>query len=190
MATKLNKTMRGEILENVIRATDIPEQRQDLIRRTKAAAAAIIRDAQPPEFLALIKHAPKEWFVALNSIYVGSLEANPLCILSPGSYSQIYFDDPVTVAQNTAHRTSDFSPLEPLCAEATALVERETTLRREMSAFLLSCATAERLIEQMPELEPHVPTKAKPMPLVAASNVLSALIKSGFDKTVKAETTA
>ena len=56
----------------------------------------------------------------------------------------------------------------------------------EKTKDLLDCKTVEQVLERMPELESHIPKASKPMPLVAASNLLSSLTQLGFDRTKQA----
>lgn len=187
--TRLTKEVRAEIIERVVRATNIPELKADLIARTKKAAAQIVRNAQPEGFYEVTQSLPKEWFQAANSLYVPThMDGvhNPLRIIGAvGDYSHhISFNDPVSVA--VRHGEYSYELLAPLAKEAEELAERESQLRGEISSFLNSCRYVEDIVERMPELEPHVPRHSKSFPLTAPSNLLSTLSSLGFDKTVKA----
>jgi hypothetical protein len=191
MATPPNKSTRDEIIDNIVQATDVPHLLADLTARTKARARTYIADYLPEGFQAAVAGHPKEWFSSNTSCYVGG-DGNPLSVLSTVTGQgyrhdgYIYLDDPILVPHNTR---LEHPPAEEffadLVAEATALVDRITTMKIEARAFLNSCKTVEQLIERMPELEPHIPKVSKPMPLVAPSNLLSTLSGFGFDRTQK-----
>lgn len=182
MAKNLNKEIREQIIENVVRATNIPELKADLIKRAKNAARNAVAAAQPEGFYEKTANLPKEWFQQESSVWVPN-NKNPVGAFTGCTYN-IAFDDPIRVAAY-APETKDFAELFALQPEVDALIEREEALCREISGFLLSCRTIEQVLERMPELEPHVPKMVKPMPLVAASNLLSTLTQLGFDKTAK-----
>lgn len=186
MTKRLTSDLRATIIDNVVRATNIPELKADLKQRTKTAARDIVIAANPPGFAALVANAPKEWFQTMNNVYLKK-PISPVAALdaqNSGSEFYIYLDDPVTVPASGV-KDLDLTPIERLKAEADTLVERERALRNEIAAFLNSCRTVEQVLERMPELEPHVPKAVKPMPLVAPSNLLSTLAQLGFDKTVR-----
>lgn len=176
--TRLTKDMREEIVARVVRATNIPELKADIIARTKAAAVKMVRDAQPEGFYEKTEGLPKEWFTSLNDVFVGYKSALSAFGMNP----YIKFDDPVKVA--AVSQKYDYGPLESFQDEAKALTERESQLRGEISAFLLSCRHVEDVLERMPELKPHIPGISKSYPLTTASNLLSTLTQLGFDKTV------
>lgn len=182
MAKTLNKEIREEIIENVVRATDIPELKADLIKRAKLAARNAVALAQPEGFYEKTADLPKEWFQQQGGVWITD-NKNPVGEFTGCAYN-ITFDDPIHVSANTSGE-KNFDELFALQPEADALIEREEALRHEISSFLLSCRTVEQVLERMPELAPHVPKTVKPMPLVAASNLLSTLTQLGFDKTAK-----
>ena len=192
MKTRLNKTIREEILDNVLAATDLEERRTALRQRIQAAVKKLITQDQPAEFVALTKAHPKEWFTSCNQVYYGSEdELYPLAVSfgPPGTWQSrsLHLDDPVYVTQDYSWKATDHKPaLLPLAKEAAALVEERTALIAEIRAFLQSCQTAEAVAERMPELTRHIPKIARPMPLVAPSNLLSSLTKMGFDRTASA----
>lgn len=182
MAKNLNKEIREQIIENVVRATNIPELKADLIKRAKNAARNAVAAAQPEGFYEKTANLPKEWFQQENGVWIPGSK-NPVGAFTGCTYN-IDLDDPIRVAANGSSKV-DFTELFTLQPEVDALIEREEALRREISGFLLSCRTIEQVLERMPELEPHVPKMVKPMPLVAPSNLLSTLTQLGFDKTAK-----
>jgi len=187
--TRLTKETRAEIIERVVRATNIPELKDSIKSRTKAAAVQIVRNAQPEGFYEVTRSLPKEWFQTAHSLYVPThMDGvhNPLRIIGVVSQHShhIDFDDLVTVAER--HGEFSYELLAPLTKEAEELAERESQLRGEISSFLNSCRYVEDIVERMPELEPHIPRHSKSFPLTAPSNLLSTLSSLGFDKTVKA----
>lgn len=192
MKTRLNKTIREEILANVLAATDLEERRTALRQRIQAAVKKLLIQDQPAEFVALTKVHPKEWFASRNQVYYGSEdELYPLSVSfdPPGTWTNhwLRLDDPVCVIQNYGWSAMDHKPaLLPLAKEAAALIAERTALVAEIRAFLQSCQTAEAVAERMPELTRHIPKIARPMPLVAPSNLLSSLTKMGFDRTASA----
>lgn len=192
MKTRLNKTIREEILANVLAATDLEDRRTALRQRIQAAVKKLIIQDQPAEFVALTKAHPKEWFANCNQVYYGCEdELYPLAVsfAPPGAWQSrsLHLDDPVYVTQGYNWKaTNHKSALLPLAKEAAALVEERTALVAEIRAFLQSCQTTEAVAERMPELTRHIPKIARPMPLVAPSNLLSSLTKMGFDRTASA----
>lgn len=186
--TRLTKDVREEIIDRVIKATNIPELKADIMRRAKAAAVDAVRAAQPDGFYEAVINVPKQWIASQNDLYLGANFAALVKILNGHSlhvFYRIRFDDPVSVAMS-AQKEMDLSAISALNTEAEALAEHEAQLRREISSFLVSCRHIEDAVERMPELEPHIPKIVKPMPLVAPSNLLSTLSQLGFDKTVRA----
>ena len=192
MKTRLNKTTREEILTNVLAATDLEERRTALRQLIQVAVKKLIIQDQPAEFVALTKVYPKGWFTSCNQVYYGSEdELYPLAVSfdPPDTWQSrsLHLDDPVYVIQNYGwSATNHKSALLPLAEEAAALIAERTTLAAEIRAFLQSCQTAEAVAERMPELTRHIPKIARPMPLVAPSNLLSSLTKMGFDRTASA----
>lgn len=180
---RLTKDMREEVVERVVRATNIPELKADIVARTKKAAAEIIRAAQPEGFYEKTEGLPKEWFDSASTLYI--YPPGYAVLLAFGYSACVDLDDPVKIAAHGAAKY-DFEPMRPLRAEADALAERERQLRGEIGAFLASCRYVEDVVERMPELEPHVPNYKKSFPLTAPSNLLSTLTSLGFDKTVRA----
>lgn len=192
MKTRLNKTIREEILDNVLAATDLEERRTELRQRIQGAVKKLIIQDQPAEFVALTKAHPKEWFASCNQIYYGGGDVlRPLAVSfdPPDAWQNrwIYLDDPAYVAQNYKWDAAEHeAALLPLAKEAAALIAERTALVAEIRAFLRSCQTTEAVAERMPELTRHIPKIARPMPLVAPSNLLSSLTKMGFDRTASA----
>ena len=197
MTTKLNNSLREEIVDNVINATDLPALERDIRRRVVETVRQTIIDAQPAGFYDLIKHAPKEWFRLEASVYIytGDGTGHPFVALVKrigrgidSNVTRVQLDDPIAVAQNgwEVSGAQWRTVLADLYVEANAFVERYNDLYREISAFLKSVTTVEKLLERMPELERHVPKVSKPLPLVAPSNLLSSLSQLGFDRTLQA----
>lgn len=192
MRTRLNKTIREEILANVLAATDLEERRTALRQLIQAVVKKLIIQDQPAEFVALTKIHPKEWFASCNQVYYGcENELYPLAVSfdPPGTWRSrsLHLDDPVYVTNHYSWNATDHkAALLPLAKEAAALIEERKALVSEIRAFLQSCPTAEAVTERMPELERHIPKIARPMPLVAPSNLLSSLTKMGFDRTASA----
>lgn len=192
MTTILNKDLRAKIVGNVINATDIPELEKSIRQRTKQRGREYVIAGLPEGFVEKTKNLPKEWFGSTSCLYVRSAN-NPSRYLDDANtthrfYDHVDFDDPVVgpasgVSKNHAPVEEYFSDL---VEEAKALAERREVLTAEIRGFLLSCKTVEQVLERMPELEPHIPKASKPMPLVAASNLLSSLSQLGFDRTKKA----
>lgn len=192
MATRLNKTLREEILTNVLNATDLEERRTELRQRIQATIKKLIIQDQPAEFIALTKVHPKEWFVSYSQIYYGyedELYSLGVSFDPPGTWQSrlLYLDDPVCVTLGYNCNVLDHkSALLPLAKEAAALIEERAALVAEIRAFLQSCQTTEAVVKRMPELERHVPKTSYPVPSVAPSNLLSSLTKFGFDRTAAA----
>lgn len=192
MKTRLNKTIREEILANVLAATDLEERRTALRQLIQVAVKKLIIQDQPAEFVALTKVHPKEWFTNCNQVYYGCEDVlYPLAVSFdlPDKWHprSLHLDDPVCITLGYRWDATDHkSALLPLAEEAAALIAERTALVAEIRAFLQSCQTTEAVAERMPELTRHIPKIARPMPLVAPSNLLSSLTKMGFDRTASA----
>lgn len=194
MSTRLNTSLRQAIVENVVKATNIPSLKDDLKKRVKATARRIILESLPEGFAEQTANLPKEWFRHEHQLDVylqGDLDVLRKVISTSGYEHYIRLDDPVVcpVGLKLDHKAAQATLL-PLAQEAELLFEREAELRCEISAFLASCSTVEKVVERMPELTPHIPKASKPMPLVAPSNLLSNLARLGFDRTVQASAEA
>ena len=182
MATNLNKTNRAEIIESVIRATDLGEQRTKILESARIVARRVVRDSLPPEFNALVAQATDPaWFPMQTEVW-GSCHEHPRGILEREGY--VHFDPvpvPARFPQYSDLRNTLVEALAPLTAQAKELVAREEKIRTDLMAYLLSCKTAEAAVKGMPELAKHVPAVAAPCyALVAPSNVLTELLAVGF----------
>lgn len=189
MTTSLNKDLRAKIVDNVVNATNIPELEKSIRQRTKQRGREYVIAGLPEDFIEKTKDLPKEWLGSTSNLYVCQ-ENDPEYYLEGqlgNSFRHIRFDDPVTVPLSGKNREVSLADyFADLVEEAKALYERKATLTAEIRGFLLSCKTVEQVLERMPELEPHIPKASKPMPLVAASNLLSSLTQLGFDRTKQA----
>ena len=187
MTTRLTNTLREEILESVMRATDFPAQRAAIEQQTSEVAMQLCISAQPPGWDALVKDHPADWFKLDASVWADR-SVNPLVALENGNWHRrIDYPKPVPVAVELSLTTVQVELwFGDLFKRATAWREAYDATRGELRAFLMSCRTAEQLVERMPELEKYVPKAAKPYPLVASNSVLSRLAAFGFDRTVAA----
>lgn len=191
MTTRLTNEMRNEIADSVIAATNLPDERKEIERLTSEVARDWMLSQQPPEFVALVKGHPAQWFHLDNDLYVR--EHNPLQVLEISLWSHsINYPAPVPIAVNTSPSPAECQEIfGDLCARAEKWVEQRDQVRGELMAYLNSCRTVEKALENMPELTPHVPkAAAKVYPLVAPSNVLSKLSQLGFDRTQPAQKAA
>lgn len=184
MTTRLTNEMRDEIVASVLAATNLDLERKEIERLTRERAAEVARNAQPEGWFDFIRGKPKEWFKLDANLYVDS--CNPLVVLDiRGSWHRrIDYVDPIPVAVEPGVSGEAAEVVfGELFKTAQAWAEKRATARGELMAFLHSCRTVEKVIERMPELEPHCKVKAKVYPLVAPSNVLSKLSALGFDRT-------
>lgn len=196
MKTILTKTMRDEIVCNVMNSTNLPEERKQIEERAKALAREIIITNQPSEFLKMAERKPVDWFKLQNELRVKE-EHNPFNVFgqhdNPDAYARYYriwsvsLNDPVPIAYIvllSEHESKQH--FGPLRREAEAWAEQWNEAALQLRGLLNSCRTVEALLEKAPELAPHVPKKEqKSFPLVSASNMLSTLTKLGFDKNAK-----
>lgn len=182
MATNLNKTNRAEIIESVIRATDLGKQRTEILEAARAVARTTIKNWLPAEFNAAVEATGHpEWFPQWTCMWAG-VETHPNGVLNGGDFIQL---DPLPVMASDVNayaiRPAVVDALAPLTQQAKTLVENEKKIRTDLMAYLLSCKTVEAAVKGMPELRPHVPAAAKPaFALVAPSNVLTDLMAVGF----------
>lgn len=191
MKTHLTKDMRATIIDNVVRATDIPDLTNDLKQRVKQRAREFVTSQIPEDFTLTTKRTPKQYLGSITSLGVGD-RLSPMPLLddeiNPGHWSYIRLDDPVPAPVNLSVMVDSKrfpDTFTDLYKEAEQLIERRDKLRGELRAYLQSHKTVESLLAAMPELEPHAPSAVKPMPLVAPSNLLSSLVGLGFDRTAK-----
>lgn len=186
MATRLTNNMREEIVDSVMRATDLAEQRKAIENETIEMAAKACRDAQPTGWFELIKGYPAAWFKLDGSVYVKG-GFNPLARLAGYTHGMhINYPAPIPVAAELSLSEAQCSMFAALCERADAWFEANVAARGELIGFLRSCNTVEKVIERMPELARHVPKAGKVWPLAAPNNVMSRLSKLGFDRTVSA----
>lgn len=186
MATRLSTSLRETIVDNVIKATDLPELKDALKHRLKTAARDLILAQLPQDFVRLTAGLPKEWLGRQAQVSIWAVNELGALKNFGASGSSIELYDPVSVPENFCLDSKEVKQaLLSFAEEAERLQDRERELRHEVMAFLLSCSTVEKAVERMPELAPHIPKQAKPMPLVAPSNLLSSLAQLGFDRTTR-----
>ena len=182
---KLTNQLRTDILTSVMKATEQENECADILKRTSVLARAVLLAKIPAAFLAVVKANPPEWFMWKATAYLPTDMAPGTLLPRDGYHDSGRYANfepiPYPASGDVGISVSDREPFDPLYKEAEQLAERYDTIRRELAGFLKSCATTEKVLERMPELEPHVPTHARPYPLVAStSNLLSSLLKSGF----------
>lgn len=185
MKTRLTNAMRDEIIERVMKATNLYAEREQIKTETKERAREAFLAAQPAGFNALAAQYPKEWFKAGGDIKLNDADNNPCVYLDSvdgkGAYRNRYvrFDPPSPTAVDQVSGGDEV--FYDLVERAKAWAARHDTLLNELRAFLLSCSTVEAMLERMPELAPHIPkASGRCFPLVAPSNLLSQLQQSGF----------
>jgi hypothetical protein len=195
MTMKLNKAMREEICANVLRATTFAADKKALLDELTTLLRSFAVSRVPQEFTEATVGKPAEWFTRRDSIYVTG-KINPHHVLSPERRKQTYISgdsfcfEPVLVPYIDKDNFRFTEPEEALVSaiydRAVALADKREATEGEIRAFLASCSTTEKVIERMPEFEPHVPKAMRPFPIVAStSNLLSHLFASGFDTTLK-----
>lgn len=62
MPTRLNTSLRQTIVDNVVKATNIPSLKDDLKKCVKATARRIMLESLPQGFTEQTANLPKEWF--------------------------------------------------------------------------------------------------------------------------------
>lgn len=186
MTTRLTKAMREEILDSVLVATDFEKKKKDILQRAGQVARKELLKLVPEEFLEMIKNRPQEWFlhdasVELHKDYAPENAFNEIpnywygCNLA---FEPIPHPCGAAMDIPKERQAKLFTPFRK---EADKLRAKQDKLRSDMRAFLLSCSTVEKVLEQMPELKPHIPEKAEFFaPTVNTNNLLSQLMKSGF----------
>lgn len=197
--TKLTNAMREHIIESAVKNTNIPEKKAAVSEKTSAIVRKHVVAALPDGFEKAIACLPKNWFATRSSEYIRK-EFNPEWIMfgnrkSPYGSSSVAFPE-VSCQYNfqgsgVGGKIDTADPkaksweviLATEIKAATALYEKETKLRLELSNFLLSCTTVAKVIAKMPELERHFPpTVTKQYPVVASTVKLSSMLDGlGFD---------
>ena len=184
MTTRLTNDMRASIVESAMRGTTYEAQSKKIRAEAQAHARAFINASQPPEFLKLVKGKPVKWFQLQAELRLHDLRGS-LPSLHALLCGRINLEDPVPFATYAVPNLEFVTTVKDLEARAGVLNTQQVEARRSLMSFLRSCSTAEKVLERMPELKPHVTVVAVSYPLVAPSNALSMLQKLGFDQTVK-----
>lgn len=186
MATKLTKVIRQQIIENIMKATTFAADKERIEKQESNLTRALLAAKVPDEFNEMAKDRPSEWFAHTAQITIPKEEA-PTFAFQPktehwNSWAYVSFE-PIIHPVNLQLELSakDLEKFKPLRKEATKIAAKFEKLETEMRAFLQSCFTVEKLLERMPELEPHIPEIAEYFPIVVStSNLLSDLLKVGF----------
>lgn len=186
MTTRLTKAMREEILNSVLAATDFEKKKKDILQRAGQVARKELLKLVPKEFTAMIEGHPQEWFLHDTSVHLGRDYAPEQAFNESANYwygCDLAFEPiphPCGIAMEIPEE-QQAKLFTPFRKEAEKLMEKQEKLRSDMRTFLLSCSTVEKVLEQMPELKPHIPEKAEFFaPTVNTNNLLSQLMKSGF----------
>ncbi|WP_025915477.1 Nmad5 family putative nucleotide modification protein [Herminiimonas sp. CN] len=185
---KLSKALRAEILGNVLAATTFKTDKEDIEREMSALVRKLMDAKIPDEFKALTTGAPREWFQGTARVNVNSKHAIENAFNRERLDGRHMWDGTtqfeclVTPAIFDCNLTAqDYELILPIYQRAEKLAEAHWALEDEMTAFLRSCTTTERLLERMPELEPHIPKITRDYPIVASTeNLLSQLLAAGF----------
>lgn len=190
---KLNKAIRTAIFDSVMAATDFPELKRSIKDRTCALARELIAARVPAEFNDMVAAAGKnasKWFASTEEVHVGD-NFSPLAVLTFNDYrcqnyvhfALIYCPFHFESSFSKAQQENFFADLRKEAEGLAALIERT---EGELRAFLSSCTSTEKLVERMPEIEPHIPKIAMSYPIVASTATLTSyLLKAGFDTNVK-----
>lgn len=185
MATRLNQTMRDEIVASVLKATDIPKQRTALLAEARDVAGAAARAQLPPGWDKVVAAAAhKEWFNHQTSIYCGYHD-HVFSVLNQSPYISFESFPAPQHGSFSLDVTPVLKALQRLTDRARMLVDKETELTEQLRGYLLSCRTVEAAVKGMPELAAHVPASVSTGTalVVQTSNLLSGLMAAGFKTT-------
>lgn len=190
---KLNKAIRTVIFESVMASTDFPALKQSIKDRTCALARELIAARVPAEFndvVAAVGKNASKWFSTIEEVYIHE-KFSPLSVLNSGDgfthvyvrFSPIYRPYHFETGFFGGQQENFFADLRKEAEGLAALIKRT---EGELRAFLASCTTTEKLVERMPEIEPHIPKTAMSYPIVASTATLTSyLLKAGFDTNVQ-----
>lgn len=213
--TNLTKEKREQIIESVItKGTTIPERKADLKKRTALRVRELCLERVPAEFFAATKNMPAEWFphcamaemppkVCPDS-YVDLTDDQlrnhwrARVSFEPFRYPiNVRFDRTTNIHQGLDYNVNPPVPkpddpeswearLADLLDEAKEIRADEKKARDHLVAFLASVRTYKQVLEQMPELETHLPgVVAKSYPVyVPTGPIVKLLTDLGFDKSM------
>lgn len=195
---KLTNVLRSEIIENIIKATDLPDLKAVLKKNLDKFANEYARSFVDKKFTAATANMPRDWFrtVASISIHPDHLPTEIAKYRDEeqrGSrwmvdYPVEAFPAPMSLKVTAIYKTDDVPvKLAPLIEDAKAISERETKMRTTLNATLNSFTTVEKMVADFPEFERHCPKPpAKSYPVaVNTKPVIDMLVAAGFDKGVK-----
>lgn len=194
---KLTNALRSEIIENIVKATDLPDLKAELKKSMDKFANEYARSFLDKKFIAATAQLPRHWFRTVCSIsihpkqhpveiamYREEGERNTRWMMDYGIES---FAAPMSMRINSIDKDEDAPKLVPLIAEAKAIAERERAMRATLKATLAAFNTVEALVKDFPEFERHCPKQpAKSYPVaVNTQPVIDMLVAAGFDKGLK-----
>lgn len=195
---KLTNALRSEIIENIIKATDLPDLKAVLKKSMDKFANEYARSFLDKKFIAATAQLPRDWFRTVCSISIHP-DHLPTAIAKyhededrRSRWSVDYpiesFAAPMCMQIKSIYKSEDVpAKLVPLIADAKAISERETAMRSTLKATIAAFNTVEALVKDFPEFERHCPKPAiKSYPVaVNTQPVIDMLVAAGFDKGVK-----
>lgn len=195
---KLTNALRSEIIENIVKATDLPDLKAELKKSMDKFANEYARSFLDKKFIAATAQLPRNWFSTVCSINIHP-DHLPTDIAkyrdeneNRSRWSVDYpiesFAAPMCMRITSIYKTEDVpAKLVPLIADARAISEREKTMRTTLKATLAAFNTVEKLVNDFPEFERHCPKQTvKSYPVaVNTQPVIDMLVAAGFDKGLK-----
>ena len=193
MTIRLTKALRGEIVEKIYKASDLPKRLEDLEASAKKKAADIVRSTWPEGFAEAVKTLPRKWFGSVTSVYIsplfreGTNECFDLSSETIGSLyaSNIQLDDPIPYPQNEQgnYRYLAHEWLHDVYRpQYQAWAADKAKLYQSAHALLNSYRTVEALLEAAPEMKQFIPSASVsyPPPALPISNVISTFLERGI----------
>ena len=196
------------------KGTTIPARKDDLTKRTEQRVRELCLERVPKDFAAATRNLPRGWFphhtsehmpphvcptgilAHMDDDYEMRRQWRHTVSFEPFPHPyNTRFDRSPTLNQGMDDSTepptrkpddleSWEARLADLIEEAKRIAADENKARTKLRQFLASVNSYKRVLEKMPELEPHLPNYTKPMPLVVSvAPILETLGALGFDQT-------
>lgn len=186
MTTRLNKTNRASIVEAIYKASDLPAREKEMLSLARTEATRLTKASVPADFVLMTIGRPKDWFFAINSVYVSSYpRSKDITKKVHGSIAgdRIHFDDPILVPRtHNMHEVADALVDWLLTVHSPVFLAWQTDCKElYQSAYATANAfrTVEALLKAAPELKPFVPNANYPVPMVPVSNAIANFLKRG-----------
>lgn len=173
MSTRLTKALRGEIIEAVYKASNLPAKQEALLAKASAAATDIVTKSIPPKIMELFAEYP-DWFDTISNVWVYGVGL-------PSNYAQLNspLPTPQRGAQEIAKQVREWCDKNFLQAKA-ALDKDTDELKNSVAGLLAGYRTVESLLKAAPEMKKFIPTSSVNYPIaIPVSNVLATMLSRG-----------